>query len=70
MEGQKILIYGPAKTGKSTFVKKVNATEKNEINDPIESFPVIYVCNQKPDNIEQYNIIIQFTHNDVLFEKY
>lgn len=70
MENQKILIYGPAKTGKSVFVKKVNGVEKNKTDYSVpESFPTIYVYNEKPDDAIQYDIILHFTQAGVTFEK-
>jgi energy-coupling factor transporter ATP-binding protein EcfA2 len=72
MDGQTILIYGPPMTGKSTFVKKVNGIEINdsfESGSSPESFPKIYVYNEKPDNTEQFNLVLQFTQKDVIFEK-
>lgn len=70
MKDKKILLYGEPKTGKSTFVTRINGIEKNEINEPIEIFPVIYVHNIKPGNTDEFDIILKFNQNDVLFEKY
>jgi energy-coupling factor transporter ATP-binding protein EcfA2 len=75
MQNQKILIYGPPASGKSSFVKRIKGTEVNEI--PLvgvnpNQYPVVYVTNEKPDpdNFILYTMILQFTENgEVMFEK-
>jgi len=70
MDNQKILIYGPTKTGKSTFVKKVNGIEKNKTDYSVpELFPTIYVYNEKPGDAIQFDIVLHFTQDGVTFEK-
>jgi len=70
MEGLRIFIYGQAKTGKSMFVKKVKGVERNNIDYLVpDPFPVIYVHNDKPENIENFDIVLQFNKDGVTFEK-
>jgi energy-coupling factor transporter ATP-binding protein EcfA2 len=70
MEGQRILIYGLARTGKSTFVKKVNGIEENNTNCSVPNpFPTIYVYNEKPVDDTHFDIVLQFTQNGATFEK-
>ena len=72
MESQKILIYGPSHTGKTTFVKKVNGIENNLIVRNPSEFPTIYVSNELPNEeiLNEFDIILNFTKNkEVIFEK-
>lgn len=67
-----VLIYGPAKVGKSTLVNKLAGNEiiLNDMIDNLEPFPTIYVSNFRPNNIDKYDIIIKFNSSqDVLIEK-
>lgn len=82
MEG-KILLYGPPRTGKSQFIKRIKGVEKEHIkkenkeNDDnyiefktVESFPTVYVCNTKPDDTTVFDLVLRFTdRGEVIFEK-
>ena len=72
MEG-KILIYGPTKTGKSEFIRRINGVETPHTeysNMNIKPYPIIYVTNEKPDDTILFDIVLRFEPNrEVVFEK-
>lgn len=74
MEGKKILLYGPAATGKGIFVRRINGKEKEhvEYNSGIETYPTVYVSNNdtKPDDSILFDMVLRFTNDgEVIFEK-
>ncbi len=72
MNDQTILIYGPANSGKSIFIKRIKGIEENEIpKADLKKYPTVYVINKpNPDNFTLCTVVLRFTeHGEVIFEK-
>jgi len=75
MDKQTILIFGPSKTGKTTFVKRINGIENNKLPEFTvfpDKFPTIYVIDKKPNNDDMllFDLVLEFKEtSEVVFLK-